>query len=214
MNDTAPHRALPGSTGEGHFYHIVIRPKDQFARFRVQDVGQRGGLERVAGQRPDGSWDTQAWLVAKTDAVVLGGKLVLKTAGARTLLKQIDGAITHVRGDIWHAHPKHVPEHEKPTEAQREAWNANLMKAHAARTGGTSAAAPAAEGAEKAAPPGKAEMKKAAAKKVVVEKSAAKKAVIKKSAKPVQKKAAPKKIVKSVGKKAAKKSVKKTAKKK
>lgn len=126
-------RKKPGTTGEGNFFHIVIRPKEQFSSFRVQDVGAPGGLERVAGRRPSGSWDTHAWLVAKTDAMVQGGKLVLKTKGARSLLAQINGAITHVRGDIWHAHPKNVPEKDKPTEAQRTAWNKNIQKAQAAR---------------------------------------------------------------------------------
>ncbi|MEK7079933.1 MAG: hypothetical protein AAB901_01460, partial [Patescibacteria group bacterium] len=51
-------RKTPGTGGEGKFYHIEIRPKGQFTTFRTQDVGKTGGLERVAGKRPSGSWDT------------------------------------------------------------------------------------------------------------------------------------------------------------
>ena len=40
----AKRRAKPGSRGKGRFFHIQIRPKSQFTRFRVQDVGTRGGV--------------------------------------------------------------------------------------------------------------------------------------------------------------------------
>lgn len=119
-------RQAPGSTGLGNFYHIIIRPKEQFNSFRVQDVGKHGGLERVAGHRPDGSWDTQAWLVEKKDARVIGGKLMLG-GGAKSLLNQIDGVITHLQGDIWKAHVKHkIPVHERPTDKHREEWNQKI----------------------------------------------------------------------------------------
>lgn len=61
-------RQKPGSTGEGNFYRIEVRPKGQFSSFRTQDVGKKGGLERVAGHRASGSWDTAVWLVSKKDA--------------------------------------------------------------------------------------------------------------------------------------------------
>jgi signal transduction histidine kinase len=43
-------RKKPGTTGKGHFYRIMVRPKSEFVTFRVQDVGEKGGLERVAGK--------------------------------------------------------------------------------------------------------------------------------------------------------------------
>jgi len=63
-------RAKPGSRGGGRFFHIEVRPAAQFAAFRVQDVGTRGGVERVAGRRVSGSWETAKWLVEKTHAHV------------------------------------------------------------------------------------------------------------------------------------------------
>jgi hypothetical protein len=45
-------RAKPGATGEGEYYHIEVRPKEQFMMFRTHDVGKQGGIELVAGKRP------------------------------------------------------------------------------------------------------------------------------------------------------------------
>ncbi|MDO8548339.1 MAG: hypothetical protein Q7R71_01565 [bacterium] len=67
-------RKAPGSTGKGSFYRIEIRPKRQFSRFRVQDVGRKGGLERLAGHRRGGSWDTVSWLISKDKADVAKGR--------------------------------------------------------------------------------------------------------------------------------------------
>src|SRR5258707_8965 len=58
-------RAKPGATGEGEYYHIAVRPKEEFTTFRTHDVGKKGGIERVAGKRPSGSWDDQKWLISK-----------------------------------------------------------------------------------------------------------------------------------------------------
>ena len=51
------------------------RPIDSVV-FRVQDVGERGGVERVAGGAPGGRWDTAKWLVEKTHAHIEGDRLV------------------------------------------------------------------------------------------------------------------------------------------
>lgn len=48
-------RAKPGSRGGGEFFHIEVRPRRQFKTFRTQDVGRKGGIERVAGKRGSGS---------------------------------------------------------------------------------------------------------------------------------------------------------------
>ena len=58
-------RAKPGARGQGGFFHIQVRPRTEFVFFRNQDVGRRGGIERVAGRRANGSWDTQKWLIGK-----------------------------------------------------------------------------------------------------------------------------------------------------
>lgn len=127
-------RAKPGSTGKGNFFRIEIRPKGDFVTFRNQDVGEHGGLERLAGKRTSGSWDTVAWLISKESAHVDNGRLVIDDAKVRTVLKQIRGPILHVKGDIFKAHPgRNVPESEKPTAAMRRAQRANIKKAQAAR---------------------------------------------------------------------------------
>lgn len=58
-------RAKPGTVGEGKFYRVAVRPKNEFVVFRNHDVGRKGHLQRIAGKRKNGTWDTQAWLIAK-----------------------------------------------------------------------------------------------------------------------------------------------------
>lgn len=128
-------RKKPGTTGGGKFYRIEIRPKGQFTSFRTQDVGKKGGLERVAGRRSSGRWATATWLVSKDRAHVKGGRLVIDDAKERaSLAKAIRGPVTHVKGDVFKAYPaKNVPEAAKPTLAMRRAQKANIKKAQAAR---------------------------------------------------------------------------------
>jgi hypothetical protein len=127
-------RALPGTTGKGKFYRIEVRPKGQFVTFRNQDVGRKGGLERLAGKRSSGSWDTASWLVSKKDAHVTSGHLMITDPKARTVLKSIRGRIVHVKGDVFKAHPrKNIPEAAKPTPAMRRAQKKNIKKAQRAR---------------------------------------------------------------------------------
>lgn len=131
-------RKKPGTTGQGRFYRIEVRPKTEFVTFRNQDVGEAGHLERVAGKRSSGSWDTVSWLVSKNDAHVDdGGNLVIDNADVRASLqgkKQIRGRITHVKGDVFEAYPrKNIPESKKPTVAQKRAQNENIKKAQATR---------------------------------------------------------------------------------
>lgn len=126
-------RKRPGAGG-GKFYRIQVRPKSEFVTFRTQDVGEHGHLERLAGKRSSGSWDTQAWLVSKQDAHVSGNTLVIDDPKARTALKQIPGPIIHIKGDVFKAPPrKNIPEAEKPTPAQHRAQRENIKKAQAAR---------------------------------------------------------------------------------
>jgi hypothetical protein len=128
-------RKRPGMGGGGRFYHIEVRPKSEFMTFRTQDVGEKGGLERVAGKRSSGSWDTATWLVNKEDAhVSKNDELIIDNPRAKTALKQIRGKIVHKKGDIFKAKPrKNVPETEKPTAAQNRAQTKNIKKAQAAR---------------------------------------------------------------------------------
>jgi len=127
------HRAKPGAKGGGRFFHIELRPARQFVAFRVQDVGAPGGVERVAGLRANGSWDTAKWLVEKTHAHIENGRLVADTPEARKMLKTLGSEPVHVTGDRFRAKPRRdIPESEKPTPAMRRAQHANIKKAQAA----------------------------------------------------------------------------------
>ena len=127
-------RAKPGSTGVGNFYHIEVRPKTDFRSFRTQDVGRKGGIERVAGKRDGGSWDTQKWLIGKELAHVEGGRLIPDSEHARKVLEELGSKPMHDEGDRFKAKPRrNVPESEKPTSAQRRARQRNIRKAQAVR---------------------------------------------------------------------------------
>lgn len=130
-------RAKPGSKGAGDFFHIEVRPRREFKTFRTQDVGKKGGIERVSGKRSSGSWDTQKWLISKEHAHIARGKLVPDTKDARQVLETLGSPPAHISGDRFRAKPRpNVPEREKPTPAQRKARRANISKARQARKRG------------------------------------------------------------------------------
>ncbi len=126
-------RCKPGSTGGGQYYHIEVRPKDQFVTFRTHDIGAAGHLQRVAGKHRSGSWDDQKWLVSKADAHVEDGRLVADTPDVAKVLEAI-GPARRLEVDRFQGHPRpNVPEREKPTPAQKRARAANIRKAQARR---------------------------------------------------------------------------------
>ncbi len=96
-------RAKPGTTGEGKYYRIVTRPKEQFVTFRTQDVGRPGHVLRLSGKRPSGSWDTQAWLIGKEDAHVKGNRIVPETAEAKKVVGTLGSVPIRVKTDIFKA---------------------------------------------------------------------------------------------------------------
>jgi hypothetical protein len=127
-------RAKPGAGGHGKFFHVEVRPARDFVSFRVQDLGGRGGIERLAGRRASGAWDTQKWLISKEKAHVENGLLVGDTADARKLLASLGSAARHTTGDRFKAKPQRdIPESEKPTPAMRRAQLRNIRKAQAGR---------------------------------------------------------------------------------
>jgi hypothetical protein len=130
---TAGKRAKPGSRGGGRFFHIEVQPSSQFVRFRVQDVGAPGGVERVAGRRATGSWDTAKWLIEKTHAHVENGRLVPDSVEAEHLFASLGSPPRHIEGDRFQAESRRdIPEKEKPTAAMRRTQLANIRKAQAA----------------------------------------------------------------------------------
>jgi hypothetical protein len=127
-------RSKPGTTGQGNYYHVGVRPKHEFLTFRTQDVGEPGHIQRVAGKRRSGSWDTVKWLISKEDAHVEGEKLIPDTEAARKVLNELGSSPSYVKGDMFEAKPRpNIPEREKPTPAQRKAQLANIKKAQAAK---------------------------------------------------------------------------------
>jgi len=96
-------RAKPGTKGEGDYFRIVVRPKEEFTTFRYHDVGEKGHILRLAGKRSSGSWDTQVWLISKEDAHIEGSTLVSDTDDAKEVIESLGTKPKHVKGDIFEA---------------------------------------------------------------------------------------------------------------
>ena len=127
-------RMQPGTTGQGNYYHVEVRPKDEFTTFRTQDVGGEGHLQRIAGKRSSGSWATSTWLISKDDAHLEDNKLVADTKDAKDLLQKLGSTPVHLSGDRFQAKDRrNVPERAKPTSAQTRARHENIKKAQATR---------------------------------------------------------------------------------
>jgi hypothetical protein len=127
-------RKKPGTGAAGEYFHVGVRPKENFVTFRTHDVGKPGHIQRVAGKRTSGSWDTVKWLISKEDAHIEDDQLIPDTEEVSELLAKLGSAPVHVKGDVFEAKPRrNVPEREKPTQAQQRASRANIKKAQAAR---------------------------------------------------------------------------------
>ena len=127
-------RARPGTKGEGDYFRIVLRPKEEFVTFRYHDVGEKGHILRLAGKRSSGSWDTQVWLIGKGDAHIEGDTLVADTDDATRVIEALGSKPKYVKGDVFEAKDRpDVPESEKPTNAQQKARLENIKKAQQAR---------------------------------------------------------------------------------
>jgi len=100
-----PPRRKPGSKGQGDYYHVEVRPGEKFVTFRTQDVGRRGHIQRVAGQRFSGYWTTVKWLIAKEEAHVQDAKLVPDTKAAKEVIEQLGSPPVHWIGDRFRAKP-------------------------------------------------------------------------------------------------------------
>lgn len=123
-------REQPGRGGEGDYYHVGVRSKSDFETFRTHDIGEQGGLQRVAGKRSSGSWDTVKWLVSKDFAHVEGDMLIADHKDAKELLDSLGSQPKRTKGDFFKARPRpNVPEKDKPTKAQQKARQENIKKA-------------------------------------------------------------------------------------
>lgn len=134
MQPSGKRRAKPGEKGGGNYYRIEVRSARGFSTFRNHDVGESGGLQRLAGQRPSGSWDTVAWLVSKDFAHISNNKLIADHQDAKDLINKLGSKPSYKKGDIFTAKDRpNVPEKDKPTPAQKRARSANIKKAQGAR---------------------------------------------------------------------------------
>lgn len=126
-------RRKPGSSGQGEYYHVEVRPGEKFVSFRTQDIGRRGHIQRVVGQRTSGYWTTVKWLIGKEDARVQDEKLVPETKAAKDVIEQLGSQPVHLVGDRFKARPQpNAPESTDPTSGQRRARRENIKKASAA----------------------------------------------------------------------------------
>lgn len=46
---------------KGNQVRIRVLDPRRFTKFRTQDVGKKGKLQRIAGYSKDGKWKTQSW---------------------------------------------------------------------------------------------------------------------------------------------------------
>ena len=99
-------RKKPGSTGKGEYYHIEVLPKADFVTFQTQDVGRRGHIQRVAGQRSSGYWSTVKWLIDKDDAHIQDNKLIPDTKDAQAVIEQLGSEPVRFLGDRFKARPR------------------------------------------------------------------------------------------------------------
>lgn len=87
------------------FFHITLRDSRLFVRFRTQSMGAHGGIQRVAGQRPNESWADQEWLISKRLAHVENGCLVADDEAARKFMRRFGSIPRQVDGDVFKAKP-------------------------------------------------------------------------------------------------------------
>jgi hypothetical protein len=134
-NGSGSTRRSPGSTGQGEYYHVEVRPGRDFVSFRTQGVGDPGHVQRVAGKRESGSWATVKWLIGKEDSHVEGDTLVGDTRDAKDVLKKLGSKPVRKSGDRFEAKDRrNVSEKSKPTAAQKKARSQNIKKAQTARS--------------------------------------------------------------------------------
>lgn len=88
---------------ESGFYYVEIRPLAEYKTFRVRDLGEKEGIERVVGQRADGVWDTVKWLIGKKLAHIAGGKLVADCRDVQELFEKLGCEPKHIEGNRFEA---------------------------------------------------------------------------------------------------------------
>ena len=88
---------------QGEFYYIEVRPIAEYKAFRTREVDDKDGIERVGGQRADGSWDTVKWLVSKELAHLENGRLAADHSDVKELFEKFDSEPKHIAGNRFEA---------------------------------------------------------------------------------------------------------------
>jgi hypothetical protein len=88
---------------QSEFYYIEVKSKTEYKTFRVYDVDENGGIERVDGQREDGTWETVKWLVNKKRAHVENGKLIADHPRAKELFEKLETEPIQIEGKLFKA---------------------------------------------------------------------------------------------------------------
>ncbi len=128
-SNTGSTRRAPGSGGQGEYYHVEVRPGEDFVTYRTQDVGDPGHIQRVGGKRASGSWATVKWLISRDDAHLEGDTLVGDTREAKDLLKKIGSKVTHKSGDRFEASARRtVSQRSKTTTTPKKSQTSTSRK--------------------------------------------------------------------------------------
>ncbi|MFA6024447.1 MAG: hypothetical protein WC777_04515 [Candidatus Gracilibacteria bacterium] len=86
----------------GHFFHLELRPREDFVLFSVRDIGREGHSFLVLGQFPDGTWATHKWLISKRDAYISDkGELKSEDYLVQEILDYVDGDLVHKTADSF-----------------------------------------------------------------------------------------------------------------
>ena len=127
-------RKAPGSTGQGDYYHVEVRPGEEFVTFQTQDMGRRGHIQRVTGRRLSGYWTTVKWLIGKDDAHIQDEQLIPDTKAAKEVIKELGSQPVHLIGDRFRAKPNpNSSETINPTPSQRQTQRENIKKVQTTR---------------------------------------------------------------------------------
>lgn len=100
-NSDKPERKKHFDTGEGKFFYIEILHSQEYKRFRIQNVSEKTGIERVRGQRANGLWETIKWIISKEIAHAEDGKLVADSEEAQELFDKIGIVPQHIEGNRY-----------------------------------------------------------------------------------------------------------------
>jgi len=112
-------RKKPGSTGEGRYFHVEVRPKENFVLFNTRDVGRPGHSLLVLGKQKDGKWVTHKWLIDKRDAYInTGGQLQSDDPKVQKILEYCGAYFVHKEKDIFQVLP--IESERKHQSVQKE----------------------------------------------------------------------------------------------